>query len=195
MASLERSMTDRLAGSVTVLLGALVCLVALGVSGCDEKTADNVARVKMGGKTFFLEIVDDNQKRFKGLSGREHIDADGGMIFVFPPAQVVVQKFVMRDCPIPIDIVYLDGAGRVLATHEMKPLPPRAADGSEGKAGPTSGDKTPENSKYEARLEQYSSRYPSQIVIELAGGTLKTLNLKEGDKIDLDVEGLKKRAR
>jgi len=46
-------------------------------------------------------------------------------------------------------------------------------------------------------LKGYSSRFPSQFVIEVAGGTLKALPkpLKVGDRIELDIAGLKKQAK
>lgn len=171
----------------------LTCVACACVSGCDDKAGADVAKVRLGGKSFFLEVVADDKSRFKGLSGRTHIEPDGGMLFVFPANKVAVQQFVMRDCPIPIDIVYLDGQGRVLSWYAMTPEPPRAAD--EGTPGDHSTDNTPGNRKYEDRLRKYSSRFPTTFVIELAGGTLQNLKIAEGDKVDLDVEGLKKRAR
>ncbi|MBL8990658.1 MAG: DUF192 domain-containing protein [Phycisphaerae bacterium] len=179
-----------IAATVAVFAFSLACAF---IGGCDEKAGADVARVRLGGKSFFLEVVADDATRFKGLSGRTHIEPDGGMLFVFPANKVAVQQFVMRDCPIPIDIVYLDGQGRILSWYAMTPEPPRAAD--EGTPGQHSTDDTPGNRKYEARLKKYSSRFPTTFVIELAGGTLQNLKLAEGDKVDLDVEGLKKRAR
>lgn len=174
----------------------LVAAAALLTGGCDDSASRSTAKVTLGGRAFFLELAIDGETRFRGLSERTHIEEDGGMLFVFPASQVQVHGFVMRDCPIPIDIVYLDSAGRIVAFHEMKPLPPRAVDGSEGRAGPEARfvDRR-DNKKYEDRLVQYSSRFPTQFVIELKGGTIAPLKLKEGDKVEFDVEGLKKRAR
>lgn len=161
----------------------------------DEKKSDEkkyvyeTLSVPVGGKTFKLDLAITPEIRMKGLGQRSEIAADGGMLFVFKDSEVRVQKFVMRDCPVPIDIIYLDGAGRVLAMYEMKAEAPRNADGSEGKVGDF------DNSKYESRLPSYSSRYPAQFVIELKGGTLPTLKLKVGDKIEADWAALKKRAK
>lgn len=164
-------------------------IAALGAvflaSGCDERTNDKVQSVKIGGKWFHLELAVDDATRAKGLGQRQHIEPDGGMLFVFADSQP--RAFVMRDCPIPIDIVYLDANGRIVAMHEMQPEPPRGPD--EGQPG----DFT--NQKYETRLKQYPSRYPSQFVIELKGGTLPGLAIKEGERIDLPIADLKKRTR
>lgn len=177
------------AWAMVVMMLAALGFVGVGLSGCEEKTGANVGAVKLGGKKFFLELALDPQTRFRGLSERTVIEPDGGMLFVFPPGQVAVQGFVMRDCPIAIDIVYLDPAGRVLAMYEMKPEPPR--DVSKGEGTPAD----PNNVTYNARLKQYSSRFPAQFVIELAGGTLKTLNVKEGDLVQFEREEYVRRAR
>ena len=135
--------------------------------------------VKIAGQTFKVEPALDDPTRIKGLSGRTEIPDDGGMIFVFPNTQV--RHFVMRDCPIPIDIMFLDGAGHVLVTHAMVPEKPREPD--------------EEADAYERRLKPYSSRFPTAIAIELKGGKIKELGIQKGDTIEFDIEGLKKRAR
>lgn len=165
------------------LLGAFALLAA-----CDEKdtVSADVAQVKLAGKTFHLQIAADYPTRLRGMGGRTHIDDDGGMIFVFPATQVTVQSFVMRDCPVDIDIIYTDGVGRILTMHEMKAEPPRGE--NEGKDGES-------NDVYEARLPKYSSRYPATFVIELKAGTMKKLGLKEGDVAVFDHAALKKMAK
>lgn len=157
--------------------------------GCDEKTSDGThEKVTVAGRTYTLEVALDPERRQKGFSGRDSIPDGTGMLFVFPDREVRVQEFVMRDCKIPIDIIFLDRSGRVTATHAMKVEEPRRPD-----------EPKPENPRildpYEARLKRYSSRFAAQFVIEVAGGQLELLKLKEGQKIALDLEGLKKRAR
>lgn len=145
-------------------------------------------------KQFKLELAIDDEHRFKGLSGRTEIKPDEGMLFVFTrPAK---QGFVMRDCPIPIDIIYLDGSGRVTAVHKMKPEEPRS-EAEKKLTAPYAGAPawTWTNEQYESRLTQYSSKFAAQFVIELKGDTLDTLKLAEGDQIVLDTAALKKRAK
>jgi uncharacterized membrane protein (UPF0127 family) len=161
------------------------------IGGCNEKdtVANGTAAVKIAGKTYFLEIAADNDKRMLGLGGRTQIAPDGGMIFVFPASQVAVQSFVMRDCPIDIDIIYTDGVGRVLAAHEMRKEPPRDESKGEGKSGDMA------NANYDARLPRYSSRYPATFAIELKSGSIKDLGVKEGDLFSFDYAALKKLAQ
>ena len=130
--------------------------------------------VWIGGERFQLEVARDPATQFRGLGGRTTIDPHGGMLFVFPYPHATA--FVMRDCPIPIDIAFLDAEGRVIAIHEMQSEPPRGADESA--------------SAYESRLRQYPSVLPALFAIETAGGRLRALGLKGGDKLDLNREAL-----
>lgn len=157
-----------------MILAALSATLALG--GCEEPPPENIERVTISGRTFDLEISADNASRVKGLSGRTEIKPDGGMLFVFPRSEM--RTFVMRDCPIPIDIIFLDGTGRITAMHKMTVEEPR-------KPGET-------DQAYETRLRKYSSAFAAQYAIELKGNTLDDLKLKNGDLIKLNVERLKK---
>lgn len=179
-------------GLISAAVLSLFAAAALGTASCEEQegaVSANVVPVQIAGKTFHLEVAADSPTQQKGLGGRTSIAEDGGMIFVFTPSQTTVQNFVMRDCPIDIDIMYLDGAGRVLTTYTMKAEAPRAKDGTEGKEGEFT------NQRYEERLKRYSSRFPSPFVIELRAGTIDHLGVKEGDQVVFDTAGLKRRAR
>ncbi len=153
---------------------ALVLLTPL--TGCSKPAVvDGIMPVEIAGKTFHLEIVADDATRERGLGGRTELDPDKGMLFSFPDAKI--RYFVMRDCVIDIDIIFLDSAGRITAMHHMTIEPPKQANESQ--------------SAYERRLTRYSSRYNAKYAIELAGGMLETLDLKEGQLIKLDTEYLK----
>lgn len=153
------------------------CLMLGGLAGCSDEVGA-VESVEIAGRTFHLEVAADPDTRFKGLSGRTHIEDDGGMLFLFDRPQPL--NFVMRDCPIDIDIIFLDGSGRVTATHHMLPEPRLPDEPAE---------------EYEKRLKRYSSKFAAQFVIELKGGTLNEITVKEGDRIPLRLEALKKAAR
>jgi uncharacterized membrane protein (UPF0127 family) len=187
------------------VLAGVVILSLLGAARCtDDKAAGpapTTAKVTVAGRPFTLELALNDETRFRGLSGRTEIKPEGGMLFVFKKPER--REFVMRDCPIPIDIIYLDGSGRVTAFHAMVPDPPREEDEKElaaprdrnGRVIPGLPEWTWTNEKYENRLKRYPSKFPAQFVIELKGGTLESLKVKEGDRVDLDREGLKKLAQ
>jgi len=149
----------------------LVVLVAIlfALAACTPEAGERTElELTLAGEPFTLELAVTPDQRFQGLSGREHIPEDGGMLFVFPEARVL--QFVMRDCPVPIDAVFLDAGGRITAIHAMRVEPPE----------------TPEH-----RLKRYSSVYAAQFVIELQGGRAAELGLKRGEHVELPRERLK----
>ena len=165
-----------------IIASALIGIASIPVSSCDEQVPagkEGREKVVMKGATFWLEPALDDATRYKGLSDRKTIEPDGGMLFVFP--QPMQLYFVMRDCLADIDIAFLDGTGRVTAVHAMK----REDLQQDGET----------RDEYESRLKRYRSRFAAQFAVEVAGGTLGPLGLKEGDVVQLDVEGLKGRAR
>jgi uncharacterized membrane protein (UPF0127 family) len=101
------------------------------------------------------------------------------MLFVFRSPRPL--SMVMRDCPEPIDVAFLDGGGRVVARHTMAPEPPRGA-----------GESAFE---YEQRLPAYPSGAPAQFAIELAGGRLAQLGVGVGSALAFDAAELARRAR
>jgi len=162
----------RLAGA----LAAVAWLLAAAPARADETEGPRVAIVSatIGGERFDLEVARNPMAQFRGLGGRTSIDPHGGMLFVFPEAEPLA--FVMRDCPIPIDVAFLDAQGRVINVHPMVPERPRA-----------SGESTTD---YESRLHPYRSALPARFAVEVAGGRLAELGVHSGDKIDLDLKSL-----
>ena len=134
--------------------------------------------LSIGGETFTLELALDPATRQRGLSGRTHLPRNGGMFFAFGSLRPLAM--VMRDCPEPIDVAFLDGEGVVVALYEMQPEPPRR----EGETG----------MQYERRLPEYPSRAPAQFAIELAGGRLAELGVGVGTRLVFDAAELARRA-
>ncbi len=155
-------------------LAALV-LALLPPAGCAAADDSNRARtqdVKLGARTFTLELALDDATRIQGLSDRKEIAADGGMLFVFPRPRVLV--FVMRRCLVPIDIIFLSPTGRIVRMHEMQVEPYERTD---------------------EQLKPYPSEWPAQFAIELRGGTIRGLGLQPGQAVELPLSELKRRAR
>lgn len=67
--------------------------------------------------TVFIEIVDTPELRKQGLSGRESIGDDAGMLFVFE-AESEDNCFWMKDMRFAIDMVWLDAQKRVVSVKE-----------------------------------------------------------------------------
>lgn len=172
----------RLAASLApvLLLGACV-----STPGCSKPAAPaGFEVVEIGGRPFTLELVADNDSRTLGLGGRTSIPEDGGMLFSFPDSQI--RQFVMRDCLVDIDIIFLDTEGLILAMHHMPVEPPIQP--GETRTEQVAGRWVP--GTYENRLKRYSSRFNARYVIELKGGMLENLDLQTGQQIKLDTKRL-----
>lgn len=65
-----------------------------------------------------LEIVDTYEARLHGLSDRESLDAQAGMLFLFEGPSIY--PFWMKDMHFPLDIIWING-DRVV---EITTLPP-----------------------------------------------------------------------
>lgn len=181
-------MASRMTTPRTALTLGATLLASVSLLACSSGEGANTARAPSGlptapvtvkGERFIMELALDDASRITGLSGRAEIDPKGGMLFVFPTAQR--REFVMRDCPVPIDIAFLDPSGRVVAVHAMVPEEAKR----EGE----------NDRQYEERLKRYSSRFPAQFAVETAGGRLTALGLKEGDLVQFDTASLKARAQ
>jgi uncharacterized membrane protein (UPF0127 family) len=69
--------------------------------------------------TVAVEVADSPDERSVGLSGREELPADAGMLFLFDGP--VTQGFWMKDTLIPLSIAFLDADGRIVAVRSMEP--------------------------------------------------------------------------
>lgn len=177
---------------MTFIAAALLGTALLPASGCSKAPPPlpGFERVSIADRVYNLEIAANEDKRTKGLGGRASLPENGGMLFVFKrPAR---RQFIMRDCLIDIDIIFLDANARIIAMHHMPMEEPRGPD--EGVAGDWDPAKAA-NRRYESRLSRYSSRGATQFVIEIPGGDLEKLKLRVGQQIELDTDRLKALAR
>ncbi|MDO8504262.1 MAG: DUF192 domain-containing protein [Candidatus Liptonbacteria bacterium] len=117
-------------------------------------------KIKIGEATFAVEIAGTLRSRAQGLSGRESMDEQNGMVFVFTiPAKY---GFWMKDMRFPIDIVWIRG-GVVIGITENAPA---------AKGGVLS-------------LKNYYPPDNVDMVLELNAGTAGKFGLKTGDNVAL----------
>jgi uncharacterized protein len=99
-------------------LAVFVPLVIL--AGCGgEKGPRVVIATAEGERTVEVEIADTEGERARGLMGRESLDADAGMVFVFPAE--TSGAFWMKNTLIPLSIAFYDENGRILRILDMEP--------------------------------------------------------------------------
>ncbi len=107
--------------STRVFTSLLVSVLSAG--GCRESgapaTAPATVQMAIGNETFKLEVADTEVKAKRGLMYRESMPPDHGMLFIFDDN--APRAFWMENTLIPLDIIYLQGSGRVVSVKSMKP--------------------------------------------------------------------------
>lgn len=119
------------------------------------------AQVVINNQTLNVLVADNMKHWEKGLGDRKDLGEYDGMIFLFPTTQQHV--FVMRDMHFPIDIIWIK-EGKIVDMAPNVPL---------------------DSAQTEADLLPYAARDVSSSVLELKAGSVESLRLKIGDKVEV----------
>jgi uncharacterized membrane protein (UPF0127 family) len=111
--------------------------------------------MQIGGKTFKLEIAHTETSRTKGLMERDSVGENAGMIFVF--REDAPRSFWMYHTRIPLDIIFVNSASRVVSIHTMQAYTTNST----------------------------ASAGPAKYAIELNAGVVQKLGVKAGDTLEL----------
>lgn len=80
----------------------------LVLTGCQSVIqADDISTIKINGKSFEVEVADTPQKKSKGLSGKEELDKNKGMLFLYGKEQR--PEFWMKDMSFSLDFIWIKG--------------------------------------------------------------------------------------
>jgi len=114
-------------------LSAAVALFLALAGPIRAECTPNIVELRgaFGQARFTVELADDPAERGQGLMFREYLPRAGGMLFVYErPGRAV---FWMKNTLLPLDMIFLDRAGRVTRVHENAvPLDLTPIDGGEG---------------------------------------------------------------
>lgn len=141
-----------------------------------ENTESVFRELKINGKIINVEIADTVEKRTKGLSGRQSLPENQGMLFVF--ATPDYYSFWMKDMNFGLDFIWIRGNEVVEITENVSPedyQPASSLDQREsGRAtqsnrGEPSGTLAPKNK--------------TDKVLEVNAGTAKKLGIETGNNI------------
>jgi uncharacterized protein len=95
-------------------------VIAVSVA-CGGARDEGHPRVYFGEIAVDVEVADTKEVATKGLSNRDALAPDAGMLFVLPRVQD--WQFHMKDTRIPLDIVFIDSDLTVVGViADMKPL-------------------------------------------------------------------------
>lgn len=103
---------------------------------------------------FHVEVADTPEKREVGLMFRKEMPKDHGMLFPMGRPEQVIQ-FWMKNTLIPLDIIFVDGEGRIQTIKKGQPL----------------------------SLVPISSNVPVIAAIELNEGVTEELDIRPGDTV------------
>ncbi len=84
---------------------ALLMVIGLAVSGFLIYYNYLLPKAQIGKHMIRLEIADDPQERYQGLSNRVELPANTGMLFIFDEYEP--RTFVMRHMNFPLDIIWI----------------------------------------------------------------------------------------
>jgi len=102
---------------ITGRASALALSIFCGAASAAENRA--LLPLHIGPHAFQVEVAATPSERRRGLMGRTHLPADGGMLFVFE--QSGRHCFWMRDTPLPLSVAFIDSTGRVASLTDMQP--------------------------------------------------------------------------
>lgn len=163
---------------VLILYGVLVVAIAIfffarnsnffnfnfagrGNNATSSATIVSNATAKAGDKTYKLILAKTDKQKVLGLSGRDSLPKDTGMLFIFE--EKGEYEFWMKNMKFPIDILYISD-NKVVEIVENAPIPADNQDPS--------------------TLPVYAPGVPINYVLELAAGQVKENKVKEGDAIE-----------
>ena len=125
------------------------------LGGCSDLTP-----VTLKGQTYQVELALDDDQRARGLMFRTEMDANHGMLFVFPNEDR--RAFWMKNTKIPLDIMYFNADRRFVSGQYNVPTC-------------SAGDRCP----------NYPSDGAAKYVLELNAGVGKALGLSPGDELEI----------
>lgn len=139
----------------TKLLVLIFSIVAITIVGF-LSTVNYKSKLVLGGKTFSVDVADTVYTQAKGLSNRQSLGYNEGMLFIFK--DVDIHGFWMKDMLFPIDIIWMDENLKI--NHIEKSLSP------------------------ETYPKVFSPEAPAKYVLEIASGQADLLKVKIGDVVE-----------
>jgi uncharacterized membrane protein (UPF0127 family) len=114
------------------------------------------ATISINGYTLKVELATNPSARHCGLSNREELPKNQGMLFVYPTARPLT--FWMKGTHIPLSIAFLDESGKIINIYKM---PPNQTD------------------------EHYASSRPAKYALEVNQGWFQAHRIEIGDTVEL----------
>lgn len=148
-----------------IAVAAFITLVGLlnqGKLNKFIKTEDATPKNKsiiIENKEINVEVARSNEERSKGLSNREKLDSNSGMVFVFNKNSK--PSFWMKDTKIPLDIIWINDEKIVSINKNVQPEP----------------------NKKDSELKRYPAPSEIDYVLEVNAGFSDKYGIKAGSTV------------
>lgn len=139
-----------------------ITLLIVSCGNKNEGLSEVVVETSTGPVTYYVETALTKEQMSEGLMNRKELRADSGMIFILQGQQDIAMW--MKDTYIPLDILFLNQQGKIIAVYEN--------------AEPLS-----------TTLIRPEITEPLGAVIELNGGDIAKNNIKIGDRVKNELIG------
>ena len=159
---------------ISLVAVLFLVIIAIGcessINGIDEtndkhavgNVINQIPSVKMGDTIFEVELAINPAERAKGLSGRNILDKNNGMLFVFNEDSA--QEFWMYGMKFPLDIVWISSSCKIIDI--------------------TYNAEHPENPNSSEGLVLYSSKLPATYALEINAGEVDLYNINIGGLVE-----------
>jgi uncharacterized protein len=137
-----------------ILIGLFLFLIISTVEAMACPLELPTATITVNGHSLIVELAATPAARTCGLSHREDLPQNRGMLFIFPSPGP--ETFWMKDTLIPLSIAFVDNAGQIMNIQDMIPMQTE---------------------------ELYSSQGPARYAIEVNQGWFERQGIAAGDQV------------
>ena len=143
---------------LSILIGWYVIFAVSGSGALACPLALPSVAISIKGRALTVELAATPAARACGLSHRDHLPQDNGMLFIFPDPRPLT--FWMKDTRIPLAIAFLDDSGEIIEIQTMVPMQTEPL---------------------------YHSPRPAKYALEVNQGWFKRHGIETGDRVVLEL--------
>jgi uncharacterized membrane protein (UPF0127 family) len=147
-------MIEKYRNRAVLPLSFILVILSLKAMACPFELP--AATISINGYTLTVELATNPSARHCGLSNREELPKNQGMLFIYPSARPLT--FWMKGTHIPLSIAFLDESGKIINILNMFP---------------------------NQTDERYASSRPAKYALELNQGWFQAYGIEIGDMVEM----------
>ena len=147
-------MRKKYRNGVVLPLSFVLLILPLKAMACPFELP--AATISINGHTLTVKTATIPSARHCGLSNREELPKNQGMLFVYPTARPLT--FWMRGTHIPLSVAFIDESGKIINIYKMLP---------------------------NQTDERYTSSRPAKFALEVNQGWFQACGIEIGDTVEM----------